>query len=247
MKCWLSKKATAQINIKMRSKKSIGIIGCGWLGKPLSCTLADDFAVECFSREDTTDTSAFWQSDTIIIAIHTKDNYIKTLQKIITLAKPTCNFILMSSTSIYREFDSAVDESAIITKTSLIKEAEELLLNSKKSVLVLRLGGLMGEDRIAGRWKSATDFSDGFVNYIHRDDVINIVKLMMQKGITKGIYNLVAPNHPLRSEIHQKNSEDFGFALGTFEGMTKREVISDKLVKDLDYTFLHPNPLNFWN
>ncbi|QFR44068.1 hypothetical protein [Sulfurimonas xiamenensis] len=228
-------------------KKSIGIIGCGWLGKPLFKKLSDDFEVECFSREHTGDTSSFWKRDTIIIAIHTKDEYLKTLQKIVALTKPDCNLILMSSTSIYREFDCDVDESFEITEPSLIKEAEELVSNSKENALILRLGGLMGDDRIAGKWKNANVFSDGFVNYIYKDDVINIVKMMIKKDITKGIYNLVAPKHPLRSEIHKKNSKNFGFELGVFEGMTKRRVLSHKLIKDLNYTFLYPNPLNFWD
>lgn len=231
----------------MRNKKNVGIIGCGWLGKPLSYKLSDNFNVECFSRESTTDSSAFWQNDTIIIAIHTKDNYLATLQKIAALTKPECNLILMSSTSVYKEFDSDVDESEEITKTSLIKEAEDLLLGSKENVLILRLGGLMGEDRVAGRWKSATDFSDGFVNYIHRDDVINIVQKMLKKGLTKGIYNLVAPEHPTRLEIHTKNSQKFDSQIGNFTGFSNRRVLSKKLVKDLNYMFLHPNPLNFWS
>ncbi|MFA5426848.1 MAG: hypothetical protein WC279_01420 [Sulfurimonas sp.] len=231
----------------MRNKKNVGIIGCGWLGKPLSYKLSDNFNVECFSRESTTDSSAFWQNDTIIIAIHTKDNYLDTLQKIAALTKPECNLILMSSTSVYKEFDSDVNEYAEITKTSLIKEAEDLVLVSKENVLVLRLGGLMGEDRVAGRWKSATDFSDGFVNYIHRDDVINIVQKILEKGLTKGIYNLVAPEHPTRLEIHTKNNQKFDSQIGNFTGFSNRRVLSRKLVKDLNYMFLHPNPLNFWS
>lgn len=227
--------------------KKVAIIGCGWLGKPLSMELAKSLHVECFSRENTGDDSTFWQSDTIIIAINTKDNYLKTLQKIVKLTKPTCNIILMSSTSVYKEFDENVDESAVITKTSLIKEAEDLVTGAKENVVVLRLGGLMGDDRISGRWKSAKDFSDGYVNYIHKEDVINIIKKMIEKGITKGVYNLVAPTHPLRSEIHKKNSKDFGFTLGNFDGMTKRRVLSKKIIKELDYTFLHPNPLDFWS
>lgn len=227
--------------------KKVAIIGCGWLGKPLSNELAKSLHVECFSREKTMDDSALWQSDTMVIAINTKDNYLATLQKIVLLTKPTCNIILMSSTSVYKEFDGDVDERAVITKTSLIKEAEDLVTGAKGHVVVLRLGGLMGDDRISGRWKSAKDFTDGFVNYIHRDDVINIIKNIIEKGVTKGVYNLVAPTYPLRSEVHKKNSKDFGFTLGNFEGMTKRRVLSDKIRKELDYTFLHPNPLDFWS
>ena len=226
--------------------KTVGIFGCGWLGKPLSLELEKEFELECFSRETTADDAHFWQSDTLIIAMHTKDNYLTTLQKIATLTKPDANIILMSSTSVYKEFDGDVDESAVISQSSLIKEAEELLLGLRERVLVLRLGGLMGEDRVAGRWKSATKFQDGYVNYIHRDDVIAIIKRMLERGITQGIYNLVAPKHPSRLEIHQKNAQNFSVDVGEFECFTRRNVLSDKVIKELGYSFKYPNPLEFW-
>jgi len=227
--------------------KKIGIIGCGWLGKPLKEELLKTFLVECFSRKTTTDNSSFWQSDTIVIAINTKDNYLQTLQKITYLAKPACNIILMSSTSVYREFDEDVDEMTKITKSTLQKDAEDLLLSLRDNVLILRLGGLMGDDRIAGKWKKISTFSDGLVNYIHKSDVINITRKMIEEDVINGIYNLVAPKHPLRSEVHKKNSEKFSLTLGTFEGMTKRKVLSEALVKRLNYSFLYPNPLEFWS
>jgi len=227
--------------------KTIGIIGCGWLGKPLYEELSKSSSVECFSRQTTTDTSSFWQNNTIIISINTKDNYLQTLKKITQLAKPTSNLILMSSTSVYREFDEKIDESVKITKIALQREAEVLLQTHKENVLILRLGGLMGEDRVAGRWKVASTFSDGVVNYIHRDDVINITKKMIENSVTSGLYNLVAPEHPLRSEVHKKNREALGLELGSFEGMTQREVASDALVEKLKYVFLYPDPLGFWD
>lgn len=231
----------------MNETKSVGIIGCGWLGKSLARELSKNLHVECFSRQTTNDNSPFWQSDIVIIAINTKDNYLETLRKIATLTKPTCNIILMSSISIYREFDEDVDESFEITQPSLIKEAEDLIFGLKENVIILRLGGLMGDDRVAGRWKSAADFSDGYVNYIHKDDVINIIKKMIENIVNLGIYNLVAPLHPSRQEIHRKNSQKAGSEIGKFEGFSKRRVSSEKVIKELDYTFLHPNPLEFWD
>ncbi|MFA5461933.1 MAG: hypothetical protein WC274_07640 [Sulfurimonas sp.] len=231
----------------MRKSKSIGIVGCGWLGKPLCLELQKSFNVECFSRENTPDNASFWQSDIIIIAIHTKDNYLTTLQKIATLTNPTSDIILMSSTSVYKEFDEDVDESASITKHSLIKEAEELLLGSRERVLILRLGGLMGEDRVAGVWKSVSSFSDGFVNYIHRDDAIAIIDKIIHEGVRSGVYNLVAPMHPSRKEIHQKNAKKQEREVGVFDGFSKRRISSKKVMDELGYTFLHPNPLEFWS
>nr|WP_321267464.1 hypothetical protein [uncultured Sulfurimonas sp.] len=231
----------------MIHKKSIGIVGCGWLGKPLYDFLSSIYNVECYSRDSTKDDSLFWQRDIIIIAINTKDNYLQTLKKIAKLTAKSSTTVLMSSISVYREFDSEVDENTHITKSSLQRDAELLMQEMRESLVVLRLGGLMGEDRISGRWKGASVFSDGEVNYIHRDDVIDITQKILETNIKSGIYNLVAPLHPLRSQVHKRNSEIFDFEIATFEGRTHRIVSSDAIIKKLDYTFVHPNPLEFWS
>ncbi len=218
----------------------IGIIGCGWLGKALYKRLSQNHTLECFDRVSTNDNSTFWQNDIIIISINTKNNYLQTVKKIKKLSSK--NIILCSSISIYREFIGEVDENTTITKKSIQKEAEEIFDNT----LILRLGGLMGYDRVAGRWKNNNKFKDGEVNYIHRDDVINIIELSIQKNIKSGIFNLVAPLHPLRSSVHKVNSQKFGFKIGTFDGNISRVVSSQKIIDRLDYKFKYPNPLEFW-
>ncbi len=99
--------------------------------------------------------------------------------------------MLMSSTSVYKEFDKELNEEVYITQIGKQKEAEELVQNLKEKVLILRLGGLMGEDRIAGKWKSISTFSDGPVNYIHKDDVINIIKFLIEKNIHEGLLTVL--------------------------------------------------------
>jgi len=211
---------------------NIGIIGCGWLGKPLSTHLSHKHQVTCFSREHTLNT--FWDNELFIISISTKENYLKSLQAFLSQIKSNSPIILMSSTSVYKEFDEEVNEETEITTKTLQKEAEELIQNAHKNLLILRLGGLMGKDRIAGRWKSVSSFTDSPVNYI------------IDKRILTGIFNLVAPLHPLRSKVHKKNSQDFGFQLGDFQGITQRIVNADKIIKTLEYNFIHPDPLEFW-
>ncbi len=152
----------------------------------------------------------------------------------------------MSSISVYREYDVSIDEDSTITKIALQYEAEQLLQSLRKDLIILRLGGLMGDDRVSGRWSKVKNFKDGFVNYVHRDDVIEVIKKLIVSDIHKGLFNVVAPEHPLRSDVHKSNAKKFGFTLGTFEGMTHRKVSSKRLLKDLDYKFLYPDPLEFW-
>ena len=226
--------------------KTIGILGCGWLGQKLFESLKNIYNTKCYTRKDIKNSNSFEALDTLIVSINTKDNYLSTLTKVLNLIDKNTNLILMSSISVYREYDCEVDETATISEIKLQREAEILLESTNTDVLILRLGGLMGYDRVAGRWSKVSKFSDGYVNYIHRDDVIEIVKKLLKSNTTKGIYNLVAPNHPMRSEVHKQNAKNFGFKLGSFDGMTKRVVKSDKIIKDLEYKFLYPNPLKFW-
>ena len=235
----------------------IGLIGCGWLGKPLARALSRNHQLQCYTRKAQVEEGfeyilkpeaghSFWDQDIFIIAIPTKDDYLQSLKAFCSQMNPQASVILCSSTSVYKEFEREVDESATITQPSLQKEAENLLLAERKDLLILRLGGLMGEDRIAGRWKSVSTFTDSPVNYIHQDDAVAIISGLIEKGIKTGIYNLVAPKHPLRSAVHQKNSEIFGFELGSFKDLSHRVVNGDKIIRTLNYIFLHPDPLKFW-
>lgn len=227
--------------------KNISIMGCGWLGKVLFEELSKNYSTKCFLRGKTVPSDDFYKSDILIIAINTKDNYLRTLHNTISLAPKSTTVILMSSISVYREFDSDVDESFDIKVQSLQKDAEDIVINSVENSIILRLGGLMGEDRVAGKWKKVSIFEDGYANYVHRDDVVSIVKTLLNSDIKRGIYNVVAPIHPTRQEIHKKNASKFGLILGTFNGFSNRRVSSQKLINELNYTFLYPNPLDFWD
>ncbi|MEA3521972.1 MAG: hypothetical protein U9R50_03280, partial [Campylobacterota bacterium] len=171
----------------------------------------------------------------MIIAMNTKDNYLETLKYIALHVRTEARVILMSSISVYREFDMEVDEETSISKIGLQYEAEQLIQNLKTHVITLRLGGLMGEDRVAGRWSRVKNFTDGIVNYVHRDDVIGVVKNLIISDVSHGLFNVVAPLHPLRSQVHQNNAKKFGFEIGTFAGMSHRKVSSKRLLEDLDY------------
>jgi len=224
---------------------NIGIIGCGWLGKPLAKHLNKDHHVNCFQRSNIS--NSFWENELFIICISTKDNYLQSLQDFLIKIPSSSKIIFTSSTSVYKEFDTQVTEDTAIYKMSLQKEAEELMQKSKNDLLILRLGGLMGKDRVSGKWKSVSAFADTPVNYIHIDDILDIVSGLISQNIYQGIFNLVAPQHPLRSQVHHKNAKDFGFEIGSFtKSINQRTVSSAKIINTLKYSFIHPNPLKFW-
>jgi len=237
--------------------QNISIIGCGWLGRALYNSLVSSYNVRCFTRKESEKElknyffrpkkeSLFWDCDYLIVAISTKDDYLKALEDISLHVRDKTTVIMMSSISVYREFEREVDEDVLITNSSLQYEAEKLMQNRHRDTLILRLGGLMGEDRVAGRWSKVSKFSDGFVNYVHREDVIKVIKMFITLGEKRGVYNLVAPKHPLRSEVHASNAEKFGFKLGEFTSKSVRKISSKKLIDKFNYSFVYPNPIEFW-
>jgi len=244
--------------VMMNTKKlRISIIGCGWLGKPLYKTLRENYEVSCYTRRqeeihldhyyyNPPKKSLFWDCDYLIVAISTKDNYLETLKQIAFHVSTNAVLILMSSISVYREYDCEIDEGNPITHSSKQAEAEQLMQTLRDKLIILRLGGLMGDDRIAGKWSKVSVFADGFVNYVHRDDVIGVVGALLSQKKEQGIFNVVAPKHPLRSLVHRNNSKKFGFELGEFKEMSHRKIFSTALERDIKYSFRYSDPLKFW-
>lgn len=237
---------------------NISIIGCGWLGMDLAKTLKSTHTVYCYQRRQQPleeeligaylprANDPFWQSEYFVLSLSTKDDYLESIKNFLELIPQKSTLLLMSSTSVYLGYNETVDETYPVLHTSLSFEAEQLVQTVHPHVIILRLGGLMGEDRIAGQWQNSTrTYPDGPVNYVHKEDLLKIIPQSF--SLEPGIYNVVAPLHPLRSEVHAKNARHFGYAPKTFESTSKRLVNGEKLVRALDYRFMRPDPLGFWD
>ncbi len=177
------------------------------------------------------------------------------------IKKTTVTEILyISSTSVYREVDKEVDEQDVLEASDsaapFLVEAEQMMLALRgrdRKVTVLRCGGLMGYDRIPGKYvKGKKDMTTGDipVNYVHRDDVIALIAALLAKGFPDETFNAVAPQHPLRRMVYETSCEEFGWKSPTFKTAFETEpfkvVSSRKIITHLGYTFLYPDPLTFY-
>ncbi len=194
---------------------------------------------------------SFYETDIIIIAAPPREGYEKSVEKLLSHIHPKTQIILLSSTSVYDQTEGEVVENDTnkAKKVSKMLKMERFLQKKWQNLLILRLGGLMGYDRIAGRHSSGKVFEhDGYVNYIHRDDVVQIIKQLIDNEVTGDIINVVAPQHPSKKAIFVKNSKKFGFALPTFksDAQKSKQVSSQKLQKTYNYRFLKPDPAEFW-
>ena len=165
--------------------------------------------------------------------------------------------IYVSSTSVYPELSRVVTEDDVTkpdqsTAPALV-QAEQLVkdLAPERIVTILRCGGLMGYDRIPGKYvaRRTVDSGNVPVNYLHRDDAVGVLMAIIQQKIA-GTFNAVAPEHPIREAIYRKSCADFGYELPTFvsptEPVSYKIISPGKLLQSINYSFLYADPLQFY-
>lgn len=164
--------------------------------------------------------------------------------------------IYVSSTSIYPDLNREVVEGDVVTPDQSISpafvEAEQTVLALEQAT-VLRFGGLLGYNRIPGRYvagKQGLTTGSIPVNYIHRDDAVHIIAAFLTNPQPGQTFNVVAPEHPTREAVYRKNCADFGYETPTFtepsEPAPFKIVSPEKLIKTIEYGFQYPDPLAFY-
>jgi nucleoside-diphosphate-sugar epimerase len=249
--------------------KSISILGYGWVGKAFIEKMHSHYNIKAsvatqssfdnlthrqkylLNEDNAYKSSDFYRSDIIIIAIPPRGNYFQNIEKIFENISSHSQIILLSSTSVYGKGRDVFSESdsKTVKNPSIMLQTEHFLKKNHKKFLILRLGGLMGYDRIAGKYTAGKSLEhDAIVNYIHRDDVVNIIHHLINEDITQDTINVVAPEHPCKKEIYDNNATIFGFEPTIFITLdiVQREISSEKLLEKYKYQFLKPNPLEFW-
>ncbi len=223
-------------------KKKIAILGCGWVGKALKEKLELlGHEVNCLCRDVNMDTLiGFYNCDALVIAVPPSDEYLDVIEDVyfsVSLNEAIdTQMIFLSSTSFYDD-------------DKLIVEAEELAKVKDPNTVILRLAGLMGYDRIAGKYTSGKTIKDGPTNYVHRDDVVGIIESVIESKIKDKIFNVIAPIQSTKKVIFRQNSTKFSFDETHFKGETKvvKAHSSEILCDVLGYEFSKKDVKNFWN
>lgn len=253
------------------SNLSIGIIGCGWLGirmakkwqiknhiyttttskdkiqilgaQSLNPTLVD------FNTDEPSVEILLWEVvsslDVLIITFpisSRKDQAVHNIQKRIhNLSKFIGRFdgqiFFMSSISVYpNEQKEFTEDDVPVEKVA----AEHLLRALYPQVNILRLGGLMGDDRQLSKYN--VSHLDAPVNHVHFGDITAIIEKMIENKSHAKLYNVVAPEHPTKREVisvqknqpHVESKKEIG-----------RLISSNRLINELQYDFIYPNPKYF--
>ena len=252
--------------------KTFTILGTGWLGYELALSLKDSYNVKVSIRENSQkdklinegldpyllNESAFQNIDTLLETDYLFinfppskfENYLIFLDKIYNnkKIKQIKKIIFISSTSIYPNENNSFDESFFIEEpiSKKVFESEELIKD--KTDVIFRCSGLMGYNRIAGKYFAgkSLDSEDVKVNYVHRDDVISATLFIIKKDIN-GIFNLCSSFHPTRKEVYLKNAKELNFIEPKFENKKeyKNRIIDGRKIESLGFRYKYPNPLEY--
>jgi len=242
---------------------SVGIFGCGWLGRALAKRLQLHYKVygavrsvdslQKLEKEKITafklpaKDSEFWNVETLVVAISPRQEYLKTMQQISENVKArTQQFILLSTTSVYQDDDLLITETSAVDSSKLAVEGENLFKSYWPKGTVIRLAGLMGADRIAGQW-GASVVTNTSVNYVHQVDAVEIISEVIKQNIHGEIINAVAPQHPKRALIYKMNCDRFGWKIPSFMEGEEKIIAGRKSEILLRYDYKFQDPMHFWS
>ena len=210
-------------------KELVCIVGCGWVGKALATELESSFYIECIDRDYKSKKQSLQSCISLVISIPARGNYLDSLKSLLKLVGKDVQIIFYSSISFYKNRELVID-------------GEKLVKSLAPNTTILRLGGLMGYDRVAGKYTAGKTIKDLLSNYIHRDDVVAITKLIIEQKIENRTLDLVAPKQALKSKIFANNSKKYDFGTTKFIGFEETIALS----LDLNYKFKKESVLDFW-
>tara|TARA_B100000508_G_scaffold141096_1_gene146906 strand:+ start:141720 stop:142517 length:798 start_codon:yes stop_codon:yes gene_type:complete len=264
--------------MEKNAQKIWGVVGCGWLGLSLAENLtqlgfevhgstrseekADEISISglqmhVYNASDR-NSEAEWLSDIDLLVINippsSMDEYTEDLLSIVRKINDKCNVIFVSSTSVYPNTNSTVNESTVTSGTNrngpIVSEAERALLQYLSNRLtILRMSGLVGGERNPVTYMSGKEISGGKdpVNLVHRDDCIGVILRVSEKESWGEIYNVCCSDHPTKREYYEHAAEKHQVPAPMFEeNSTKFKIIDNEhLKRSLDYEYKYDSPFEF--
>jgi nucleoside-diphosphate-sugar epimerase len=247
----------------------ITVIGCGWLGLPLSENLISNGycvygSTTSFSKlnslvskgihafiysaenEFTIDDRA---KDSEIVIVNfppsKSDDYAKQVEELLNQFSADTKVIFTSSTSVYEEVDAIVDEKGRVNEDHPVRLAEKIVLSSNRHYCILRLSGLIGSGRHPIHFLQGRENLNGGnvpVNLVHLKDVIEAIGAIITRNKWSCIYNVSYPSHPNKKVYYPMMAELFGLKAPIYmEDNTKgKEIDGNLLTIQLDFGYANP-------
>lgn len=209
--------------------------------------------------------NALFQSEVLVVNIPPRTRsgngafhleQIKYLRGLIANS-PIQKVIFVSSTGVYPEVTSDEKYSEDFTLSlentgnDTLFRAEQLMNKDRNfDLTIIRFGGLLGDDRIPGKYFSRKENVAGHtrVNFIHRNDAVRMLTWVIEHELWNETFNGVAPVHPLRKEIYEKNAAELGIAPPSSyqnEAEGNDRLIDSEKILATGFRFEFPDPLDF--
>ena len=249
---------------------TFSILGCGWLGLSLANSIKKDYHLKCsvssslsfnklkkegfdaylLNDKNLSSLDEFLMCDILFINIPPSkaENYLLLLEKIYNKIPKKTKVIFISTTSVYPKKEGEyVEDFVLLPDSTNLALCAEIQVK-KRTNLIFRCAGLMGYNRIAGKYfsnKTLTCAKEK-VNYVHRDDVIGAIKYGLKNDL-EGIYNLCSPVHLCKKEIYDYNAKKYEFLSVHFsikKEYKERIINSDKLIKE-GFSYLYSSPKDY--
>lgn len=220
----------------------------------------ESFIVKVGKNADTNSLNELlFNTDILIITIppgrtqQVEDNYVDKIKNVILFIEKhkIKNVIFTSSTTVYLSLSGNVNEETPINPVSemdkQIIEIENLLLNNNNfNATILRLGGLIGEDRHPVHFivkKDVVEDANNPVNMVHRNDIIRFIEKIVANNLTNEIYNIVAPIKLNRRDFYTQEATKLKLSpLPIFTdnpNADMRKVCGEKISKKYDLNYLY--------
>lgn len=251
-------------------KKNCVIIGCGWLGQPLGSEIVklgftvfggtrnsekinelsqlgiNGFKIDFNEQEISLDLSLVQIQDTSLVIFSIPPtgftDYGESLLTIAKLFPLETQLIFTSSTGVYKEVNEIVNENSVLDENHSVTKAEILLQkNFKERLSILRLAGLIGENRHPVKYfLNKKDIPNGLapVNLIQLTDVIQAFLNVIQKKKVNQVYNVCSPQHPTRMDYYGEIAKHkFGVQLSFLAEGNGKIVDGSKIVKESGFQY----------
>ena len=249
---------------------TLSILGCGWLGSKVIEHLGDSTTVFGTGRSDksieritkaggnpivydlNTDgpnlPEELFQSKSLIIAIPPSKVELEAFEECVNSIPEDAfeQVILISSTGIYKDCNQRVTENSkeIKTEGSLFAIERTCQLHFKKSLTILRMGGLIGPGRNPANFLHSERIQNnprGKVNLVHSDDCVQVIAKVIENKITNKRYNVVMDDHPSKKEFYSTVAFLSGKRGPKFDPNGRRhfKIVSNEKVKsELNFEFM---------
>ncbi len=188
--------------------------------------------------------------DAVIIALTPVHPKILT-PFISTLSKLQAPAVVTSSTSVYPNTNGIVSEADAVAIRSphsglVMLEVEEAF--SPLNPVILRFGGLFGEDMKPGKFlMGRTGVQGGLnpVNMTHLKDASRAILYSLKQELQNSVFNVVSPEHPSRQRFYEESAQRIGVRAPDFvANFTPHKIVSSNAFMNQGFTFEVVNPIN---